>query len=204
MELDELKKSWSEYDQKLTDNLRLNEELLRKMNLNSSKKEMQKIVIYEYIGIAMAIVLIIVLMAFTWAYWNNLKYSIPSTLSTLMTFLYLSFGYTRLKAIQNIDYYEAPILEVQKGILEVKQKALKQRKFELILLPTFLLPLIPVLFKMVHDINIYQEMRLLIIEVVLIIGLSYPLLFWIYRQLYDKKFKLADQHLQELKKFENE
>ena len=50
MELDDLKNAWTQYDKKLAVNLKFNEDLLRKMNLNNSKKELQKPLIYELIG----------------------------------------------------------------------------------------------------------------------------------------------------------
>ena len=40
MELEDLKKAWSEYDKKLSENLKTNNELLKKMNLNNAKSSM--------------------------------------------------------------------------------------------------------------------------------------------------------------------
>jgi len=47
MELDDLKNIWAQYDKKLSDNLKLNEDLLRRMNLDKSKQEMQKPLNYK-------------------------------------------------------------------------------------------------------------------------------------------------------------
>jgi len=41
MELDELKKAWIQYDKKLSENLKINQELLKKITLGKSKHEMK-------------------------------------------------------------------------------------------------------------------------------------------------------------------
>ncbi len=41
-------------------------------------------------------------------------------------------------------------------------------------------------------------------EVVVIIGVSYPATIWINKHLYDRKFKNAERLLEELEKFEKE
>ena len=74
MELDDLKNTWSQYDKMLADNLRLNEELLRKLNLNSSKREMQKVLVYELINIVTA-VLVIIFTLWLSVYYINLSYN---------------------------------------------------------------------------------------------------------------------------------
>jgi len=204
MELDELKNNWADYDKKLSANLKLNEELLRKMNLNSSKREMQKVLIYELINILLLIILILYVFPNLFYYINQLRYSIPGFFSIGIALIFLVFSVIRMKDLINIDYYSLSVVKVQKRILTLKKKTLGFRKFELMLIPLFVLPILPILFKALHNIDIYQNLTLLIFEIVAILGLVYPLLFWVNRSLYDKKFKNAENLLNELKQFENE
>lgn len=204
MELDDLKNTWSQYDKKLSDNLRLNEELIRKMNLNTSRREMQKILIYEIISIVVSVATIAYILSLSIYYINQLRFGIPGFVSIGVIMFYLIFGIIRTNGLLNIDYYGSPVVEVQKQILLLKRKSLYFRKFELILLPLVILPLLPLLFKAVHNIDIYQNLRLLIIEVVVMLGLGYPLMLWVYKYLYGKKFKNAENLLAELDKFKNE
>ena len=151
-----------------------------------------------------AFVVIVVSAAFTFGYFYELKYSIPGILATVVTSIYLVFGLIRAKGLLEIDYYGSAVVKVQRGILTVKRKALKHRKYELILLPMMALPLIPILFKLIHNIDIYTDTILLSIEVIVILGISYPLVFWLYKYFYDNKFKNAENLLAQLDKFEKE
>lgn len=204
MELDDLKNNWAEYGKKLSSSLKLNEELLQKMNLNSSRREMQKLLIYEFIGILMLIILILYVLLNSLYYINQLRYSIPGFIGIGVTLIYLAFSIIRMKDLLNIDYYGSAVVKVQKKILSLKKKTLGFRKYELILVPLLVLPILPILFKAVHNIDIYQHIKLLIFEIVAILGLVYPLLFWVNRSLYDKKFRNAESLLKELGEFENE
>jgi len=48
MEANELKELWSDYDRKISENLRLNEEILIKLTRDKSRREMGNILNYEY------------------------------------------------------------------------------------------------------------------------------------------------------------
>lgn len=204
MELDDLKNTWSQYDKKLSENLRLNEELLRKLNLNSSKREMQKILTYEFVSIVISVLTILFALFISLRLIDQLRFSIPGFIAACVTSIYLSLGVIRTKGLLNIDYYSSPVLKVQRDILTLKKKTLRFRKYELILIPLLVLPLLPLLFKVVYNIDIYQNIRILVFEVVVILGLAYPLTIWVYKYLYDKKFKNAENLLAELDRFENE
>ena len=51
MELDELKSAWAQYDKKLSKSLELNVELLKKLNVDRSKSELQKPLRAEATGV---------------------------------------------------------------------------------------------------------------------------------------------------------
>lgn len=204
MELDDLKGAWAHYDKKLTENLKFNEELLRKMNLNNSKREMQKPLIYELIGIAVLFFMIIYVVAYSIRFIEEPKYSIPGFIAAIVGLVYLIFGIYRANRFLNVDYFCSSVLKLQMDITKLKKLVLRLRKYELLLIPILAIPLLPLLFKAIHNIDIYQNFRLLIIEIVLILGIGYPLTFWINKYLYDKKFKNTEKLLEELERFEKE
>lgn len=204
MELDDLKDTWTQYDKKLTENLKLNEELLRKMNLNNSKREMQKPLIYELTGIAITFFAILWLVALSIKLIGEPKYSVPGFVSATVGVVYFIFGIIRANRFLNIDYYGSSVVRLQKDLALLNKLVLYLRKFELILIPVLVLLALPLLFKFIHNIDIYSNIKLFIIEIVLILGFGYPLTFWINKHLYDNKFKSAIQLLTELEKFEKE
>ncbi|MBN2667592.1 MAG: hypothetical protein JXR60_00055 [Bacteroidales bacterium] len=204
MELNDIKKTWAAYNETISDNIKLNEQLMRKMNMNSSKNEMQKILIYEVVGLIFSMFLIIMGFTYAFKFLNELRFSLPGFVAAITTVAYLIFGLIRTKAILNIDYFSAPVVAVQRAILELKKKTLFYRKFEIMLLPILISAIIPLLFKVVRDVDIYLEPKTLIIETAIFIGIALPATLWVNKYLYDKKFKNVESLLAELDQFEKE
>lgn len=204
MELDDLKSAWAQYDKKLAVNLKFNQELLRKMNLNIFKKELQKPLIYELSGVAVMFIFMIYVVASSIRFIHEPKYCIPGFISALLGLVFLVYAIIKANKFLSIDYYGSSVLKLQKEIATLNKQVLRLRKYELVLFPFLVLPLLPILFKTIHNIDIYQNIKLLSIEVILILGIGFPLTLWINKHLYDKKFKNAERLLQEIEKFESE
>ncbi|MEA4840954.1 MAG: hypothetical protein VB110_08130 [Bacteroidales bacterium] len=204
MELDDLKSAWAQYDKKLAVNLKFNQELLRKMNLNIFKKELQKPLIYELSGVAVMFIFMIYVVASSIRFIDEPKYCIPGFISALLGLVFLVYAIIKANKFLSIDYYGSSVLKLQKEIATLNRQVLRLRKYELVLFPFLVLPLLPILFKTIHNIDIYQNIKLLSIEVILILGIGFPLTLWINKHLYDKKFKNAERLLQEIEKFESE
>jgi len=204
MELEDLKQAWSQYDKKLKENLKTNKELLRSMNLDKSKREMQKPLGYEILSIVIIFLTVVFFFGFTLRFITEIKFSIPSFIGASIGIMYLVFAILKVDRFVKIDYYGSPIITVQKKITELKAFILKLRKFEFIFLPLLIVTILPIAFKAIHNIDIYKNLKLFIIEVVFILGVSYPIGFWINRNLYDKKIKDAILFLNEIENFEKE
>lgn len=204
MEIDELKAAWSQYDKKLTQNLRFNEEILRKMNLEKSKKELQKPLLYEISGVVIGFVCTVLLTSISIRFIGEPKYAIPGFLASFIGAAFTVFAIIKTNKFMNIDYYGSSVLKLQKDVALLNKLVLCMRKFELLLFPLLVIPAIIVLIKFMYNIDIYTNTQLFIIEVVLILVIGYPLLFWVNKQLYDKKFKNTELFLKEIKEFEAE
>jgi len=204
MEIDDLKNAWVKYDKKLSDNLRFNEELIRKLNMNNTKQELQKPLRYEIFSVIVLFVLIVYVFTSSIRFLDQLQFCIPGFITTGVALVYLAFAFIKIKRFLNIDYYSSPVLKLQRDILTLKKKVLNIRKYELILIPLLVLPILPILFKSIHNINIYNNIKLLVIELIIILGIGYPLTLWINKYFYDRKFANANRILAELDKFENE
>ena len=204
MELDDLKGAWEKYDKKLTENLKFNEELLRKMNLNNSKSEMQKPLIYEIVGVAVSFLLIVYVVGSSIRFINEPKYCIPGFVSAITGLILFIFAIIKTNKFLSIDYYGSSVLKLQKDITTLNKLVLQLRKFELILFPLLILPLLPILFKAIHNMDIYKNIKLFAIEIILILGIGFPLTLWINKHLYDEKVKNAERFLKEIDNFESE
>jgi hypothetical protein len=204
MELDDLKNAWAQYNKNLAANLKFNEELLRKMNFNNSKKELEKPLIIELSSVATMFLLIVYVVASSIRFINEPKYCIPGFISASIGLVLLIFAVIKTNKFLSIDYYGSSVVKLQKDITLLNRLVLRLRKYELALFPLLVLPLLPLLFKAIHNINIYQNIKLFSIELILILSIGFPLTIWVNKHLYDKKFKNTERLLQEIEKFESE
>ena len=204
MELDELKSAWTQYDKKLTENLKLNEELIRKMNLNNSKKELQKPLISELVGIIILHLFILYVGVSSIRYIDEPKYCIPGFISLAIGLVYMTFGIYRANRFLNIDYYSSSALKMQMDIAKLKKLVLHLRKYELLLIPIFVISILPILYKAIHNIDIYQHIKFYAIVVIACSSIGFPLTIWINKHLYDKKFENVEKLLDDLNRFEKE
>lgn len=210
MELDQLKRSWEQYDQKLAENLNLNRELLRRSNLDRSRREMNTPLNWLWFNVLCVIPLVLLSLRWTLVYSRDpllLICGIVFTVFMLMSFLY---GLKELALLRKIDYYRVPVVELQKQLLAFATFYHKVKKFELYTLPIVLASGLIFIFKVFYKIGylkidmIDRHPKMVIIDLLVILPITYFLLIWIYRNLYEKKIKAARQFLAELEEFERE
>lgn len=209
MELEELKTAWAEYDKKLAENLKINEELLKRMNLDKSKSELSKLMPWEISGIVVAF-LAFFSMAFCAVYMMAVGETLFAVLAlavVIISLIFLLLGYVRIKAFLKIDYYHTPVVQLQHQIASLKLLILKFRKTEFILTILFVLFLFPTLFKWIHDINLFHINYFVwdpIIRLVFIFACIIPLAIWTDKYIYDKRIANAQYHLDEIERFSRE
>jgi len=204
MELDEFKILWSEYDSKLSKNLKLNEKLLQKINFDKAKQEMQKPFIYEILNLVIMFITIAFLTKFSIKFIEEIQFSLTGFTSVLLGTLYLIFALRKVNKFVKIDYYNSTVIKLQKDVLLLKTSLLRIRKIELFLLPFFVITFLPILFIGIHNINLFENLRLFSIEFGLILIIGYPGVYWINKNLYDKKIKETELLLKETVNYEKD
>lgn len=202
MELDDIKNIWTQYDKKLTRNLRLNEELLKKINVSNSKLELQKPLMAEITGLVSVFVLILLFIALSIRFIDELRYSVPGFLSVIVASVYFVFALLKTNRFLNIEYYGTSVTKLQKDIASLNQMVLRLRKYELMMSPLILISF-PLILKAIHNRDVYSNPRFWIASV-LIFAIGIPATLWINKYLYDKKFQNAANLLKEIEDFESE
>ncbi len=200
MELDELKSAWAQYDKKLSRSLALNEVLLRNMNLKDSKNELQKPMMTEIFGVLSMAVMTAFFVGASIRVIDEPQYCIPGFISAVVALVYLAFSVMKTRKFLKIDYYGTSVIQLQQNIAEVNRLVLKLRKYELILSPAILISG-PLLFKVVHNVDVYTNIKsfLFAMALVFVVGISASLL--INKYLYDKKFQNAERLLKEIEDY---
>lgn len=204
MELDDLKSMWLRHDKNLSDNLKINDIFLKKANLNASRRELLKPVLYEVSSFFPFIVLIPIAVILTLEFANDHLLLVTGIVLIIALMIGLALSYDKLKNYYGIGYFTSPIVQVQAQISKFKTSVLKARKTELLLVPFVFIGFMLLVLKKIHNINIgdVPEMTIPIIS----IGLFVVILATIFinKYLYDEKIKNAEGLLAELEKFKNE
>jgi MFS family permease len=204
MELDDLKRSWEQYDQKLTENLRLNQEILRRSNLDRSRREMSGILTFIGVNLGIAFLTAPWILRWTLMYHREPIYLICGCVSILFLLASLISMLKEMSMLRRIDYYNSPVVEIQKQLLAFRYFVNMEKKIGLLLVPILLWALYILGMKGIHKVDMLDHFRMLIINGVIMMAIVYPLALWFYRNFYDKKVKAAQRHLAELREFEKE
>ncbi|MFN6946220.1 MAG: hypothetical protein ACK4ND_14820 [Cytophagaceae bacterium] len=202
MELNDFKSAWAQYDKKLSENLRLNHELLKKINLGNSKDELHKTLVYEIITVVVVFMTIVYTSVVSIRLINEPEFIISGSISILFALAYLALSLIKINCFFGVDYYGSSILKLQKDLTSLRKKVIKFRRMELLMLPVFVIALLPTFFMGIHGMNIFENVKLWLVEIFFIVGVSYPVILWIYKNLYDKKFEYAEKFLKEIEEFE--
>lgn len=204
MELEEFKSVWAQYDKKLTENLKINEELLRQINLAKSKNEMRVPLIYEQISTSTGIVFLMYIVANTIALSGELKFLLPGVITSITFIIYVALSIMKIRLLSKIDFYHSSIVDLQKAIATFKHKFLIYKKYELYMYPVFVIAAIPILGKAIRNFDLYEHPIRFVVAVILSMVIFYPLIIWGYKQTFDKRLRNTTLFLEELSKFEKE
>ncbi len=203
MELDELKRKWTEYDKKLNENLKLNENVLRKMNLDKSRNKIRKHIILEVINIGIQFPMAIFLSYISIQLLNEPEFSIPGFIALLLLLYSIISSAIKTNVFLKMDYYNFPITELQKQLTDLKTTFLWFRKIELIFLPLLIVSIIPILLKSLAGINVYENLFVLLSGVALLLVFSYSVAYFSNCSL-NRRLKESKMYLKEIENFKKE
>jgi hypothetical protein len=203
MNLDDLKNEWSRYDKHLGQNLKLNEALIRRMNLRDSGKGFRKLLIFDFLNVIIASVVVIYFTLTAVQLWSEPVYSIMSFFCALAGATFLIFSIIRLSSYLHIDFINFRIVRLQKEISNFQKLMMTLRKIEMMLLPFLLMALMPVLFKLLFNINIFDRLHIFISVVISTLLITLPFGIW-YNKQADQKISHTLRMIDELERFEKE
>ena len=204
MELDDLKRSWERYDQKLTENLRLNQEILRRSNLDRSRREMGSVLTFVGVNLAAAFLMLPWLMRWTLMYGREPIYLICGCVLILFILGSLTGSLWEMALLRRIDYYGSPVLEIQKRLQAFDAFVHREKIIGYCITPIFVIAFYLLGMKGIYKVDMLDHSKRLIIMILVAIAIVYPLVLWLYRNFYDRKVRAAQRHLAELRNFERE
>jgi hypothetical protein len=204
MELDELKSVWAQYDKKLSENLKFNEALLKIITKNSSKRELQKPLNFEILNIIAVFLGGVYIISMSVKHIEEFRFCIPGFFSIMIGLVYFVFSIIKVNRFISIDYIGSPIVKLRKDIAKLNKLFLETRKYELILMPFIPISILPLLYKSIANIDIYNDLKKYTFGVLIVLIISIPTAIWINKNFTDKKMNNANRILEDLEKYEKE
>ncbi len=204
MELEDLKKVWSDYDKKLTDNLKTNNELIRKMNLNNAKSTMDTPKRYEIVNVIGGFGFLLFVMTFTIKLSADYRFLASGILTSIWTVVSLLLSVRLLNSIVKVDFHNDSIIKIQKQMIEYKKRFFSAKKYMLYSGPVFVIAAAPFLAKAMTGVDMFKLPVNYAVGVAIALIIGYPVTAWINKNWYENKMTDTERFLEEINKFETE
>lgn len=204
MELDDIKNAWAQYDQNLANNLKIDEETLRMVNLDRTKDQMEYPYITEMVELIGGALVGAALVVMSFRLKEEPLYLILGLIAVLVGSLYIKFALAKIRLLKQVNYYDTSLLKLQGELVLIKKRIIKLRKLELLLFPLYLLPLAALTSKTFYNVDVFGNLTLFAWKFAVALGGAYLLVLSIHKHLYDKRFKEVEKIIARLKEFEKE
>jgi hypothetical protein len=195
MELTELQNIWGQYEKKLTDNTRINKEILRRMLISKPEKRLNRIKINAGFNLILPIVLILLVLVPHLQFRSSIDFYVGLGLFTAVLLITYIWAIRYYLLICKIDFSE-PILAIKKRIAELEKYKIKITRIGFIFTPfamtgVFIMAQIPF-----FSINSIVPFSLIIL--VMITSIYYTFKYSIYERF--RKLNIEIKEIEELEK----
>lgn len=155
MEVRELLDIWKNEDDKLNDNIQLNDKLLRHSSFGKIQSLLKENKFENIFELVCNIIFILMLNPFLWSHINEAKFAIPAAFLLILMIIGVIMNIYILSSIYQLNY-KTPILEAQRKIERIKLIIKIDTQSLLLLIPLFSSAFLIVFFKGVLGLDIYQ------------------------------------------------
>ncbi|MBN2893189.1 MAG: hypothetical protein JXL97_15065 [Bacteroidales bacterium] len=204
MELEDLKNAWLEYDKKLSENLKTNNELIKRMNLNNAKSSMDTPKKYEIINVILGFVFVLIVIHYVAKFSTDFKFLVSGVLTLLWLIMSLILSIRLLNSVVKVDFNKESILNIQKQIIKYKKRYFNTKRIMSYTGPVFIIASTPLISIVIAGVNIFSFPVVYAIAVAMALIIGYPVSVWINKNWYENKIIDSDRFLEELNNFEIE
>jgi len=199
MELLELQSIWQEYDKKLSENTRLNKEILRLMLLSKPRRRLNWIKIKAGLSIFSPILFVTLLLVLDVQFHLNTNFYIGLGLFLPIYTITYIWDIRYFKLIRNVDF-SMPVLSIKKVIAELEKYKIKTTRIRYLLMPFAMTGfLLMIIQKITIGFNLVSVIPLLLIILVFISSIYFTFKYSIY-----ERFKKLAKEIDEIEQLEKE
>jgi len=199
MELAELQNIWQEYDKKISENTRLNKEILRLMLLSKPQKRLSWIKIKAGLNIFSPILFVMLLLVLNVQFSLAINFYIGLGLFLPVYAITYIWDIRYFKLIRAIDF-SMPVLSIKKVIAELEKYKIKTTRLRYLLMPFGMIGFILMIIqKFTFRLNMVSIMPLLLIILVFILSMYFTFKYSIY-----ERFRKLNKEIDDIEQLEKE
>ncbi|HMI05097.1 MAG TPA: hypothetical protein VK541_21605 [Pedobacter sp.] len=206
MELSEMQDLWADHGKQLEKNLRLNEALLRRLNLDKAVDEFREVLAVSVHGRNMAFIYFLTSSGLAFFMKSEPDFSITVFLGGLCMLGSFVYHLKNTRKFTQLNVYDTPVLALQKAINGFKISSISAGKYDFGIVAVWLATIIPAMLKLAVQKDIYESplhAGLYFLAVILFILLLYPFNLRMYQRIYGEKLSKAAGLLDEVSQFEH-
>jgi hypothetical protein len=197
MELSELQNIWQEYDKKISQNTRLNKEILRLMLISKPQKRLNWIKIRAGLNLFSPLLFVILVFVLDVQFVISLRFYLGLALyGTVCTIAYI-WDIEYFKLIRKINF-SMPVLTLRKEIVQLEKYKIKKTRIKYILGPFAMAGfLMMIIHKLTFSLNFMSLLPLILIILVFLSSIYITFKFSIY-----ERFKKLNKEIDEIEQLE--
>lgn len=195
MELNELQNIWLQYDRKITDNTRLNKEILKRMLMSKPEKRLNWIKIKAGFNVLSPLILILMIKIM------DMKFSLTSSfyigLSLFLTLFIINYIWNirYFLLIRKIDFSGA-ILSIKKQIAELEKYKIKTTKIRYLIMP---FSIIGIFFMLIQK-PIFNTESIIMFALIILVYISS--IYYTFKYSISEQFRKLNKEIFEIEELE--
>lgn len=197
MELAELQNMWQQYDKKISENTRLNKEILRLMLLSKPQKQLNWIKIKAGFSVLSPILLVFFLLVLNVQFSLTPNFYIGLSLFLPIYIITYIWDIRYFKLVRTIDFLR-PVLSIKKQIAELEKYKIKKTRIRYFLMPFAMIGfLLMIIHKITFSLNLVSLLPIILIILVFISSIYLTFKYSIY-----ERFNKLNKEIDEIEQLE--
>ena len=199
MELAELQKIWQEYDKKLTENTRLNKEILRLILIEKPQKRLNWIKIKAGLWIFSPVLFVSLILILNVQFNISTRFFIGLGLFLPVYIINYIWDIRYFKLVRKIDF-TLPVLSIKRVITELQKYQIKTTRIRYLLMP---LAMIGFLLMIIHKITIKFDF-FSILPLLLIVLVFFSSIYFTFKYSIYERYKKLNKDIEEIEQLEHD
>lgn len=197
MELDELKKVWKKEKEELKERIRMDEELIHRLSINSSKSTFGRMLNTSIWGRNLALVYMSISLVTAAVIYEDWPFSVPIFLGGLA----MLFSFVQHLKLEKVDFARMTTVDLQKAVSQFRIHTAKHAVYDVSIVSFWACTLMPVYVR--YSLHLPFTFAQLIPVMLLMIALIAGMSFLIYRK-WNRQLKENEDNLNQVIEFEKE